>query len=80
MPQKRVYWETRTDSNKFLVSHAMNRYKFEKTHKYLRFNDNSKLDACDKLYKVRPLLDHLNDKFWQYVESMSNHFSLDEVV
>ena len=59
----------------------MNRNKFEKIHiKYLHFNDNSKLDACDKLYKIRPLLDHLNDKFCQYVEPMGNHFSLDEAM
>ena len=32
------------------------------------------------LYNVRPLLDHLNDKFCQYVESMGNHFSLDEAI
>ena len=80
LPQRRMYWETRTDSNNFLVSHAMNRNKFEKIHKYLYFNDNSKLNACDKLYKVRPLLDHLNDKFCQYVEQMGNHFSLDEAM
>ena len=71
-----MYWETRTDSNNFLVTHAMNRNKFEEIHKY----DNSKFDACDKLYKIRPLLDHLNDKFCQYVEPMGNHFSLDEAM
>ena len=80
LPQRRMYWETRTDSNNFLVYHAMNRNKFEKIHKYLHFNDNSKLDACDKLYKVRPLLNHLNDKFCQYAEPMGNHFSLDEAM
>ena len=80
LPQKRMCWETRTDSNNILVSHAMNRNKFEKIHKYLHFNDNSKLDACDQLYKVGPLLDHLNDKFCQYVEPMDNHFSLDEAM
>ena len=76
LPQKRMYWETRTDSKNFL----MNRNKFEKIHKHLHFNDNSKLDACDKLYKVRPLLDPLNDKFCQYVKPMGNHFFLDEVM
>ena len=78
LPQRRMYWEARTDSNNFLVSHAMNRIKFEKIHKYLHFNDNSKLDACVKLYKVRPLINHLNDKFCQYVKPMDNHFFLDE--
>ena len=75
-----MYWKTRTDSNNFLVSHAMNRNKFEKIHKYLHFNDNSKLDACDKLYKVSLLLVHLNDKFCQYVKPMGNHFSLDKAM
>ena len=80
LPQRKMYWETRTDSNNFLVRHAMNRNKFEKIHKHLHFNDNSKLNACDKLYKVRPLLDHLNDKFCLYVQPMGNHFSLDEAM
>ena len=80
LPQRRMYWEARTDSNNFLVHHAMNGNKFEKIHKYLHFNDNSKLDACDKLYKIRPLLDHVNDKFCQYAEPMGNRFSLDEAM
>ncbi|CAI9727856.1 Hypothetical predicted protein [Octopus vulgaris] len=79
LPCRSLYWETRSDSNNHLVSHAVSRNTFEKIHQYLHF-DNSKLDPCDKVYKVRPLLDHPNGKFCQFVEPMGNNFSLDEAM
>ncbi|XP_029645332.1 piggyBac transposable element-derived protein 3-like [Octopus sinensis] len=75
-----MYWENKSDLNNNLVSHAMSRNTFEKIHQYLHFHDNSKLNPCDKVYKVRPLLDHLNDKFYQFVEPMGSYFSLDKAM
>ncbi|KAF0742960.1 piggyBac transposable element-derived protein 3-like, partial [Aphis craccivora] len=42
--------------------------RFEEIRRYLRFNDNSKIldkqhPNVDRLHKIRPLIDHLNDKF-----------------
>ena len=60
---RRIYWETKPDANCFLVGKSMSRNKFEKIHQYLHFNDNMNTDPKDKVFKVRPILDHFNKKF-----------------
>ena len=39
---------------------------FEVIMKCLHFKDNNKLDKNDKYSKIRPLLDHLEEKFIQH--------------
>ena len=63
MPFRRMYWETKPDANCFLVSDSMSRNRFETIHQYLHFNDNMNIDPKDKVFKVRPILDHFNKKF-----------------
>ena len=45
MPFRRMYWETRPDTNHSLVSQATSRNRYEKIHQYLHFNDNMKIDS-----------------------------------
>ena len=50
------------------VSDILSRRRFEEIKRFLHFNDNSKMlppdhENFDKLFKVRPLLDHLRAKY-----------------
>ena len=60
----------------------MSRNRFQLLLKFLHFNDNSNMPAPDdpspdKLFKLRPLLDHLFEKF-QEVYVAACDVSIDE--
>ena len=80
MPFRRMYWETKPDANCFLVSKSMSKNRFEKIHQYLHFNDNMNIDPRDKVFKVRPILDHFNKKFGAFFMPLCNTYSLDEAM
>ena len=80
MPFRRMYWETRPDANNFLVSQSMSRNRFEKIHQYLHFNDNMSIDYNDRVYKIRPIIDHLNACFGQFFQPLGQKYSLDEAM
>lgn len=63
LPRKRMFWEDSADVHNELVTNAMRRKRFEEIFKYLHFADNSKLDKHDKMAKLRPVMDRLNDLF-----------------
>jgi len=66
IPNIRDYW-----SDHLGISHiykSLSQKRFEEIRRYLHFNDNSKIldrqhPNFDRLHKIRPLIDHLNDKF-----------------
>ncbi|XP_039278766.1 piggyBac transposable element-derived protein 1-like [Nilaparvata lugens] len=37
--------------------------KFEQIRRFIHFNDNAQVNGGDKLHKLRPILDHLLEKF-----------------
>ena len=80
MPFRRMYWETRPDANNFLVSQSMSRNRFEKIHQFLHFNDNMKMDGSDRVFKMRPLLNHLNSCFFRFFQPLTKTYSLDEAM
>ena len=80
MPFRRMYWETRPDANNFLVSQSMSRNRFEKTHQFLHFNDNMKMDGSDRVFKMRPLLNHLYSCFFRFFQPLTKTYSLDEAM
>ena len=62
----RLYWSL--DLAISQVSKIMSRTRFEQIKRFIHFNDNSSMPESgdpnfDKLFKVRPLLDHLRQKF-----------------
>lgn len=75
-PNKRMYWSRQSDSPKIL-SDAIRCNRFEDILHYLHFSDNSKLDGSDRLYKLRPLLDHLSDRYNE-LNVLEEHLSVDE--
>ncbi|KAG8233304.1 hypothetical protein J437_LFUL012918 [Ladona fulva] len=63
LPRRRMYWNTDKDFDIKIVQNTCKRNRFDEILRYLHLADNSKMDVSDRLYKVRPLFDHLNAKF-----------------
>lgn len=65
LPSLQSYWNTSRDLNVSLVSESMSRNRFQEILSYLHVNDNSLLskENKDKIYKIRPLLEILNNQF-----------------
>ena len=63
MPSTRLYWSTEFNYDK--VASIMTVSRFEKIKKFLHCNDNlSRPKSCsDRLYKIRPVVDHLKNSF-----------------
>lgn len=80
LPNRRMFWESQPDTFNVLVANAMSRNKFEKILRYLHFNDNSDINRSDKLFKLRPLIDHCNKKFVEYARPFTNSYSVDEAM
>ncbi|GBN01523.1 PiggyBac transposable element-derived protein 1 [Araneus ventricosus] len=59
-----------------LVKEAMSQRHFGKLQSSLHFNDNAKTPDHDKLYKIRVILDYLNQRFLSV--PMSERLSIDE--
>jgi hypothetical protein len=66
LPRERLYWSLDEDVKVKLVSNAMSRNRFEEIKRYLHLADNTKLDKRDKMAKVRPMMNLLNQKFLQW--------------
>ena len=59
------------------IQEAMTCDRFCYIFSILHINDNAKLDKKDKIYKVRPLVEALNDSF-RDIRASSQHLSIDE--
>lgn len=77
---RRMYWETRPDTNNALVQNAMSRNSFDCLHRFFHVNDNNTIDKHDRIYKVRPLITHFNSKFQKLILPLGKMFSLDEAM
>ncbi|KAJ8948221.1 hypothetical protein NQ314_008458 [Rhamnusium bicolor] len=83
LPSKRMYWDMNDDVKNILVSNEMRRNQFLQIQRYLHFQDNTKVDASDKAWKIRPFMDRIKAKCLQnfvpvkelaYDESMIKYF------
>ena len=66
LPRSRLYWSRQLGVAH--ISNVMSRERFEQIKKFIHFNDNAHMvppgdDNFDRLFKVRPLLNHLQLKF-----------------
>lgn len=64
-PNKRMYWSPDNDVPKILAD-SMRLNRFEQIIRNLHVNDNSKIDKDDRLYKLRPIIESLNNNFRKY--------------
>lgn len=81
-PKLSMYWSEDPLYTTPIFSEVMSRNRYELILRFLHFNDNRKLPPVsdpdrDRLYKIRPLLDHLFEKF-QTVYALSREVSVDE--
>ena len=77
LPRRRMYWSREDDIGNTAVASVMTRDRFEEMMRYLHLCDNEKLDAADKMGKVRPILTMLNERFLKYFIKTPN-LSIDE--
>ncbi|CAG4957859.1 unnamed protein product [Parnassius apollo] len=61
------YWSSDPLLHVVEIAETMTLKRFQKLMKYLHLNDNANMpnrndDNCDKLYKIKPLLDYINVK------------------
>ena len=68
LPSIAMYWTTKILFNVPVFNLLMTRNTFQLILKFLHFHDNSNLPArddpsCDRLYKIRPVIYHLFEKF-----------------
>ncbi|XP_030747084.1 piggyBac transposable element-derived protein 2-like [Sitophilus oryzae] len=75
-PNKRMYWSQRIDVPRIL-SDAIRLHRFENILTNFHLNDNDAIDKNDRLYKLRPLLNHLNESFKTH-GSLEENLSIDE--
>lgn len=75
-PDKRLYWSKDSDTPTILCD-AIRCRRFEDIIHNMHFNDNTQIDREDRLYKLRPLLEHLQSKFL-VLNPLDEHLSIDE--
>ena len=73
LPSIEMYWTTKILFNVPVFNLLMTRNTFQLILKFLHFHDNSNLPArddpnYDRLYKIRPVIDHLFEKFQSVYE------------
>ena len=62
LPRRRLYWENFPDVHNKAIAGSMTRNRFEEILQYLYLANNDTLAADDKLGKIRPLIDMLNER------------------
>ncbi|CAI6367919.1 unnamed protein product [Macrosiphum euphorbiae] len=68
LPSLRLYWSANENFYNLRISNIMTQKRFLNILRYLHLNDNSKMpkresSTFDKLYKIRPMIDHLNNVY-----------------
>ncbi|CAN2391880.1 RING [Pristimantis euphronides] len=81
-PTIRAYWSTDLLYHTSLFRVVMPRTRYEAIQKFIHYNDNSQCPSrddpqYDRLYKIRPVLEHFNAKFAQAYTPEKN-ISIDE--
>lgn len=69
LPSLEDYWSTDRCIGNEKIRNVMTRTRFQLILQNLHFNDNEKDDKTDKTYKIKPIIDHLNN---QFSKSLSN--------
>lgn len=79
LPSWKHYWNCAPDLSVPFVAATMTRNRFDLILTNLHLNDNTLIpkDNKDKLYKLKPLINYLNEKF-QLVYHGTNQLSIDE--
>ena len=81
LPWVRMYWSPETQIS--AITDCLTRRRFDAIKRFLHFSDNEKAPEresffFDKLYKVRPLIELINNNFQTI--PLSEHLSVDEMM
>ncbi|XP_031358564.1 piggyBac transposable element-derived protein 3-like [Photinus pyralis] len=79
LPREPMYWSDDEDVSVPFVASSISRNRFQEIKRFLHIADNSKLDKTDKMYKLRPLMNLLNENFRQW-GILHQNFSIDEAM
>ncbi|XP_050516199.1 piggyBac transposable element-derived protein 3-like [Diabrotica virgifera virgifera] len=81
LPNWRHYWSNSEDLKTAIVPAAMSRDRFDAILSNLHINDNTNINTQtqDKLYKIRPMIDKLNENFSRYYKG-TRELSVDESI
>ena len=60
-PRRKLYWENSTDVHCDAMSSTMSRNRFEQLMSVFHLSGNMKLDKSDKMAKIRPFYDMINE-------------------
>ena len=72
LPRRRMYWENSEDVKNDSMSRAMSRNRFEEILSVLHCCDNNNLNPEDKMTKVRPLYNLINERCLKYLSNLSS--------
>ena len=72
LPRRRMYWENSEDVKNDNMSRAMSRNRFEEILSVLHCCDNNNLNPEDKMTKVRPLYNLINERCLKYSSNLSS--------
>ena len=76
-PHLHMYWSVDELHYTPFFGATMTRNRFQAISRYFHFNDSMNLDASDRMYRVRPVLDHLLAKFKELYQP-GEEISIDE--
>lgn len=79
VPSERMYWSRDDDLGVEIIRNAMARNRYIKIKAMLHFANNDKLDKTDRLFKIRPLVNKINESFQQF-GTFTSHISIDEMI
>ena len=77
VPARRDYWSLDPDLHEEFVAKVIARNRFEAILSVIHFADNMKLDNRDRMAKLRPLMDNMQDKFIQAFQRPTSNMELD---
>lgn len=75
-PNKRMFWNG-TNDTPIILKNSMRLNRFENLIRHMHFNDNSNISGADKLYKLRPIIEKLNNNF-RFHGALEESISVDE--
>ncbi|KAJ8967711.1 hypothetical protein NQ314_002657 [Rhamnusium bicolor] len=68
LPGKRCYWDSQDDMRNTMVYNEMRRDRFLQIARFLHCADNNAPDVSDKIWKLRPLMDKIKNKYLQHFQ------------
>lgn len=77
LPRRRMYWERADDVLNLAISGAMTCNRFEELLMCVHVADNANLPPNDRMAKVRPLFNSVNERFLA-ARLYDHHLSIDE--